>query len=166
MRRLALLPLLALALACTDSNVTGPTTNADPQIAAALSRNPHNPFVGVWWGIDSEDPNNPNDTHLLTIGHENAHGVMPVHLRDRFTFLCDGGGIKSRQMTGRIVAQNVLELSHLWFFCDDGTFYNFDLFGLPPLGYVYDPADETLCYTFLNDIDCDVILTRKKPWND
>ena len=171
MRRLALLPLVILAFACTDSTLIQPEGDADLQISAKTTRNPDNPFVGVWWGIDTEGP---NDTHHLTIGHGNAHGVMPVKLRDSQTDFCGGGWIRSRQMTGEIVAENVLKLSNLLFVCEDGTLLDFGPFleelGVE-LGYVADyPDDEELCYTFLtppyDTFDCAPILYRKKPWKD
>jgi hypothetical protein len=74
-------------------------------------------------------------------------------------------------MTGEIVAENVLKLSNLLFLCEDGTFMDFDVIlgelGLE-LGYVYQPADDSLCYTFLNvgPYDCAPTLYRKKPWKD
>jgi len=167
MRRLALLPLVMLVFACNDSTLVQPEDEADLQISAKTTRNPHNPFVGVWWGIDSEGP---TDHHNLTIGHGNAHGVMPVNLRDSYTFFCDPPGwIRSRQMTGEIVTPNVLKLSHLLFLCEDGTLMDFDaILGELELGYVYQPEDDSLCYTFLNagPYDCAPTLYRKKPWKD
>jgi len=177
MRRLALLPLVMLVFACNDTTLVQPEGDADLQISAKMGRNPHNPFVGVWWGIDVEAPpgcttpgsnSRPCDTHNVTIGHENAHGVMPVNLRDSYTNFCPSNGwTRSRQMIGQIVDTNVLELSHLHFYCEDGTFLNFDLFGLPPFGYVYQPETDTLCYTFFDDLPetfCEPTLYRKKPW--
>lgn len=174
MKRLALIPLLAFVFACGDSAFMQPEDTADLEIVGKFGQNPHNPFVGSWTGPDLLDP---PAVHFLTIG-EMDDGVMPVHLRiDTAVPFCNGFGGTSRGWVGEIVAKNVIQVSNLFFVCDDGSDptgglpFDDPSLGFPPIGYEYLPASGELRYCFIDVIPvppdapiatCGVYLTRAK----
>ena len=151
------LPFLAVALGCNDSTPLQAADDPDLGIAANTAGNPHNPFVGSWWGIDWED----NSLHRLTISHGNAFGDVQINLRDEADPICDGGPVRVH-VTGRIVAEHVLKMFDVVSYCHGG-----DPIGPYPdvLGYEYVPALDELRYCYVPEeavVFCVMNLTRDK----
>jgi len=157
MRKLTLLPLLALALACDDGTLVQPTQELDVIPQASLY--PANPFIGSWWGIDWED----GSLHRVTISQANAAGDMQVNFRDDAMSLC--GGLPGKyHAIGRIVSENVLKVFDLVATCQgrDGAVIPFG----SVVGYEYVPADDQLLYCLVPDdtpTACVMSLSHEKP---
>jgi hypothetical protein len=160
MRRFALLPLFLFALACSDDTPMQPEDGAGLTVLANTAGNPHNPFVGSWWGLDRYDD---NSLHHVKISHPNAAGFMQVHLRDDAMSVC-GGAPGILHTTGRIVAENALQFTEVQTICKGNN--PLPPFTLFPLGYQYVPADDQLLYCVVLDDGtfplCGIYLTRAK----
>lgn len=160
MRKLTLLPLLLLVPACQESALVQPEDDAD-LIVAQASRNPTNPFVGSWWGIDWED----GSLHRVSISQENALGDIQVEFRDDAQSICDGEPGRFHA-TGRIVAENVLKIFDLVAICQgpEGDEIPFGSI----VGYEYVPATDVLRYCLVLETTpefCAMNLERGRPEN-